>query len=615
MSENKKKCSPTLRNFNPETWVSEWSNTENVDDSFIKSGLIFGHLIKKIDDKFDYIISKHGTYSEHEVAYFQQHATLEYFLNGSHEEAKQINVNQLMESIVDGTKLMLKSSSIEFNERKPTKVYHELLKLASERLYLMEQWRKVELGRYKLDENLNYYYFRSSDNNLDFGEIIAVQRFADHLHQLQYEFRTSPETIPLKISEVPSYILAHTEGFEVEFKTPDSRFMEQAYLLYCQIPFYYEELCQVKFEGYPEVTIIDLVETWLVLSSFATAVITSEYHQRTGRSYQAVDSDFLISVIARCRNISVQSASQALSIFSVTRDKIEDFYLTPILVVGSQYFISLPVLISGQFTRVVDYHLQKNVLGTKIGKKKYKKGKFFENHSATVLSHHIEQNQLLQSNFCKVLKVGYKQPKGKKNEEIDIVLRIGKTYLLIEAKSFIYRVGSVGFENNLNTIRKSKFEQKKAFFIDDFLDFKEKYDPNYHENKIEDENIVSCYLTSSPHCVGMKVNDVPVVDMSVLERYFGNGDMILLEQDGVQHRFPFYTTQDEAEKNLRRYLNNPPPLERFKQSHSYLKTSIGEFEGKAVNLDSAFFNLKDMEETICLKLIESSSTWFKNADS
>ncbi|AXQ98778.1 hypothetical protein D0N37_14275 [Pseudoalteromonas piscicida] len=310
--------------------------------------------------------------------------------------------------------------------------------------------------------------------------------------------------------------------------------------------------------------------------------------------YYAFSKEELIEVLLRCTDFSLKKSDQIISLFTNEKSllKTSDLYLKPLYEKDGKIHLCVPALLTGQFTRVVDFYINNEVEPAVSNQKTQNKGKFFELDFGHELTTQIDNNEVLSNIFCKVLKIGFDQEKGKDNEEIDIVLRIGETYLIIEAKSFTYRVGSSGFKNNLETLKESKLGRKKEFFIEEYQRFKEIYDPTANF-LLDEEKVLCCYLSSSPHGVGILVNDFPVVDPSILERYFGIGSFTLVDSKKGNKEFLFYKNTREAETNLKRYLKELPQLYHYKNCFGYSNTYFHDFyEGKKVEFSEALFDFR-----------------------
>lgn len=103
-------------------------------------------------------------------------------------------------------------------------------------------------------------------------------------------------------------------------------------------------------------------------------------------------------------------------------------YIRPLYQIDESIHLCIPTLLTGQFTRVVDYYVNTEIAPAVKSKKSENKGRFFELDFVDALEEQIRNNKRLKNIFCKVLSVGFEQRPGKDNEEIDIILRIGNLF-------------------------------------------------------------------------------------------------------------------------------------------------------------------------------------------
>ncbi|MFH4412012.1 hypothetical protein [Vibrio diabolicus] len=555
---------PTSYFFDSNRWEANFNDDEKGKSSLFHDGLIIGSLLRDIDKRCSSLISNDNGVSEFELLCYQQFKTIE-FLSAVKNGQFQEDPTGVLEVIHEATQLNLTISKPHFESFKALDLYDELFNLASRRVYLTNQWNKIEKSNWSFEKENGNLILSPNSKELDFGEKIAIQRFSDHLNQLFDTARKSGGLVDEKIKLIPSYISNKNEVVTIEFDFPDQNVAIQNQLILCQYPYHYLDYFHKPLKKYPDLTLSDIRYFWIIFSKLAHSILEGAIEGNRINVPISFSKEELISILTKCVDISPQKAKQLIEIHTNTRKHLRDFYLKPLFLFDNQYFMSLGVLISGQLTRVIDHIVMEN-----LNSKKLEKGKLFEKQFINTISSQMQKNEILKNGFCKVLALSFKESKHKKNEEIDIIIRIGETYLLIEAKSFIYRTGTVGFHNNFNEIKKSNAQQKIEFFINEYPRFKETYDKDCNF-EFSPKNVIFCYLTSVPHATGIKINDMPVVDSSILERYFGQGHFEMQNENGESKLFAFYNNFEEAENNLLRYLENPPQLQRFRDSFNYTK--------------------------------------------
>ncbi|MFV9066122.1 hypothetical protein ABQ366_12595 [Serratia fonticola] len=600
------KHTPTTYFFDSKKWAENFKSTERNTSRLYSDGLIIGSLLREVDEKCAKLIEALNGFSEHEILTYQQVMVIALLLDIRNGKFTG-NPDPILEAIHESSQLCIKISTSKFSEYNPQKAYLDLYNLAHNRIYLENQWQKVTKSNWYFKRDGIELTLSPSEREVDFGEKIAVQRFRDHLLQLLQVAIHDGGFVDPKIKSLPSDIFNVNNRFGVNYSSPSKESAIQHQLILNQYPYYYMDYSHIPLKSYPKLTLLDVRYFWIVFSSMSECIINTLSTGGDVHLPVIFSKEELVSILTRCIDINTCQAEQLVELHTNMKSELADFYLKPIYKVSDSYYISLGVFISGQTTRVID-----EVVKTQLNIKELEKGKLFEKHFKRIISDQISNNKILQNGFCRVLSLGFKQSKGRQNEEIDLIIRIGETYLLIEAKSFIYRTGVTGFHNNLNELKGSNAKQKVNFFISEYGRFKEIYDQEAKFD-LKLENVIFCYLTSVPHATGIKVNGMPVVDSSILERYFGQGNFELRNKKNESKIFKFYDNFKEAEVNLRRYLNSPPQLQRFQNSFGYVKSdNVMKLNGININFQEALFNLnKEQDAQVVSYLWSLADSWHR----
>ncbi|MGR5476291.1 hypothetical protein ACPV5A_03745 [Vibrio chagasii] len=606
----KNKHTPTSYFFDFKKWASSFNDNERSTSSKFNDGLIIGTLLREVDEKCSRLVEKSNGISEYELLAYQQFLVIELLI--AIEDGKFTGVpDSVLEAIHESNQLCIKISTERFSEYKSQGIYHELHHLASNRIYLEKQWEKITKSNWSFEKKGVDLVLCPSAREVDFGERVAVQRFEDHLLQLSEKAVLDGGFVDPKIKLLPSEVFKTNDGFGVNFDYPGKEHAIQHQLILNQHPYYYMDYNNISLREYSSLKLLDVRYFWIVFISLSKCIINTFLAGRNINLPVTFSKEELVRILIHCIDLSDSQAEQLIDLHTNTKSDLADFYLKPLYKINDEYFISVGVFLGGQITRVID-----EVVKNQLNKRELEKGRLFERNFKSLISEQICKNKILQQGFCRVLALGFKQSKGKQNEEIDIIIRIGETYLLIEAKSFIYRAGITGYHNNLKEMKESNAEQKVNFFIDEYKRFRETYDKEA-KFEINPENIVFCYLTSVPHATGIKVNDMPVVDSSILERYFEQGSFELRNQQYESKLFKFYDDFEEAEKNLKRYLDNPPQLQRLKNAFSYVTSDhVMNLDGMNIFFQEAMFNLNEEQEVKTLShLWNLADSWCRGLKS
>jgi hypothetical protein len=596
---------PTSYFFDTNKWSNQFKNQN--DQHLYQAGLMIGQALRKTDDEFSALIANNHSFSEKEIIVLLQFHTFELFANL--ETSGLIDkANIILESIHDAVQLIMKTARNKNTSYKPMEVYESALGLATRRIYLESQWHKIFYSKWQLKAHDQHWQLVSCKNDRDLGEKMAVYRFQDHLNQIMHGTADKGGVKDNNIRFIPTKIITRQGQLGIQYDKPTQQTYLLNYNLLSQHPFYLIPLISKPFKQFNLLTLKTLRYFWIIFQALSLSLLNAYKDGSLSYATSYFSKQELKDILNKCLTFSDQHNDQLIDLFSNNQKMMADFWLNPLYQLDDQYWILLAPFLTGQFHRVIDDKLKNQVFVTEQNRK----GKLFEINFAQMLQAQINKNTILQQGFCHIVKVGYKQLKGKKNEEIDIILRIGKTYLLIEAKSFVYRVGSEGYHNNMTTLVDSNIQQKRDFFIEDYEHFKSCHD-HTADFELKPERVLSCYLSSVPHAVGTKVNSVPVVDSSLLERYFGNGNFQIIDLEQKTHIFPFYKTFEQAEENLSRYLSELPQLHKYQANLKYTTKDIGiNFDNKKVLIDEAYIDLSLENEIKSAQwLLTMKDNWHK----
>ena len=162
-------------------------------------------------------------------------------------------------------------------------------------------------------------------------------------------------------------------------------------------------------------------------------------------------------------------------------------------------------------------------------------------------------------------------PPGEQGEEIDLVIVIADTVLLVEAKCILWPDDSLQFARYRDTIEGAvkQIKRKHDAVVRHYTDFSNRLAQLGYALPAS-PTITCCVLTNSAVFAGFPVEGVPIVDLEILDAFFEN-DYIKVEvqQQGKvveRHTLRFYKDKTEAGHVFEAYLLDPPPLRDMKQS-------------------------------------------------
>lgn len=155
-----------------------------------------------------------------------------------------------------------------------------------------------------------------------------------------------------------------------------------------------------------------------------------------------------------------------------------------------------------------------------------------------------------------------------------MLFRLGNIVIIGEAKSIVATDSPISCFRSYKTLEKATEQVKrKSNFIKENI--------NEICNRLgwplsdTEYSFVPIVLTSNNFYVGFSINDVPIVDNKIFTKYFDDNEVpIISVLDGNNYKnlawYIIYKSQEEAEKNIKKYLFNPPQIvdtaESLKQS-------------------------------------------------
>lgn len=502
------------------------------------------------------------------------------------------------------------------------KQFDSLLAVASNRIYLVNLWKKVRDIRYIVSECRGCMIFEPGDEFEEYGRVLMVHRREELYRQCIFQ---SGRDGAIDISKngaflkamgpklIPGDISCAGKAGKVQYVDPNQEFYLNLYALIIQIPFYFRSLFDTPFKGSPGLNFRKFIVLWSVLFEISRITcnkiksIKSREYIDTYDLCRYEKSD-IYSILQMCTKFEINTIRDFVGIISESKFNVHDLWLTPLVELENEYCL-IPNACFNNFQWLFEEIQKKYIEGVKVQGKTVKKGKLFEMEVVDWFNSNISMNDILRDK-CRAIYIG-KQFKNTNNQELDVVVRIGSTYLIIEAKGFKFGVCTDDYAKRRDElIRNCDIQEKRQAFIDNYSWFKKNWDSDA-DFDLNPDKVLVCYLVSSSHLLGLDVNGAPVVDFHMLERYFlMNGFTVV---DGVNDKDvgrPFYNDVTEAEGKLKGYLYRLPQLDLYRDNY---KCEVSHdvswrFRGNIVFVKEGRMSISDVDrERYALKLLEGVS--------
>lgn len=229
----------------------------------------------------------------------------------------------------------------------------------------------------------------------------------------------------------------------------------------------------------------------------------------------------------------------------------ESFWSKPLFRVGDWIYISIHSLHSTMPVFLLDEWLKLSFSNTYD-----KKGMMFEDF----LKKEIKRLCIEKEFFSNILEQK-KYTIKKQSEEIDFIWETKNCIVIAEVKCIDYPFTSRITNNHFKVLEKAATQvtRKKDFF-----------EKNHELFSIQNFNkvIIPCIIINYPCFSGLKVNNIPVIDIGLLENYLSVGGLGNLSLDIYDEKISikeyYYSNEDEFSTNIEKLVDNSPYLNQLK---------------------------------------------------
>lgn len=342
---------------------------------------------------------------------------------------------------------------------------------------------------------------------------------------------------------------------------------------------YYAELLDEPQPLLAGLSINRLLDAWSVVSQVALVLVgqVSEKHvvgldkeseTRAWLSEYApvVQVQALIQSLSSMSRFSRSESKALIDFLTYKGEAGQEIWAQPLIQVGKASVA--PVFSAAtvpNLRRLVDVWLRQ--LGVDLARR----GPAFEMYLRAEVQQGIRNSKVLSGHAWSIQDDYTFKPRNGREEQIDLILVIGSTVVVAEAKCILEPTDSKAVAMHRKTvlgaavqaIRKSKaIEDNSDEFIADVKKLGFSLAPNF--------SVLPLVVVSTTTHIGVPANGVPVVDEYILSRFLDGefedvgimgGDLAIKKT----HKTIFYSNVEEAEANLGKYFKEPPQMERFKE--------------------------------------------------
>jgi hypothetical protein len=330
----------------------------------------------------------------------------------------------------------------------------------------------------------------------------------------------------------------------------------------------YAKLLDEALPDFSGLTLNEVIDGWRLLQSLSLVMFDNLKSIRVNnvkdflRYAPTISRDVLVATFSRAFQIDREKSARLLEVFVFGNGKNYDTWSQPLIPIGSDFCLALPCIHSINLLRVVEGWMRRGGLDLD------RRGKEFEIFCIDEIDKCIKKSSIKTDTqlIRKSIKFHFS---NNRSEEIDVIIIIADTILLIEAKCVLWPDDSLQFANYRDTVEKATAQITRKYLAvrDNFREFSERLQSLGYKAPVNPK-IVPCVLTNSAVYSGFKFNDVAVVDLPILTAFFSNrhskfekrfGDKIV-----EKHEISFFMDGKNAGQVVESYLGDPPQLSDLK---------------------------------------------------
>lgn len=334
---------------------------------------------------------------------------------------------------------------------------------------------------------------------------------------------------------------------------------------------YFDELLKLEMPGFSNLTLEHLLSSWEILFALSESLMErfpkddSVYStKKLSQFAPSVKKKDLIRIISEGLGITFELSSTIVNLFTFKPIPKCEIWTHPLIEADSKSIIPIfTAIVSSNLLRAIEYWLKTS--GIDFGSKGY----LFEKEVRASLNRAIVRSKTIKN--CMVRSENISFSHNKRSEELDIVIKFGNHLLIGEAKCIIYPTDPLEYFNYFKTLNHGaeQIKRKCQFVSDNLIAFMGLIDDKEYE--LEKINVIPFVITNRSLGVGFNIDSVPIIDQFILNRFFGEGEwekFVTFKHNGsrsVGEVERFYETEEEALKNVLKYLSDPPQINFFKK--------------------------------------------------
>lgn len=613
--QNKVEFNPFNDNFNYEKLMTKLVDANDYDISIASNTPVFNMYFKEMYKELEALVTSYGISSEVLMKYFIGLANSDYFSlkKASVEQVKHelylenlssmrvpssdvhigdMNIIASLETIVDILNVIINylrffkhkevNGSIQETEilkdvlrtYRFSNIYYNIknaydtalwedgyIEKKPEKLYIKYIDKKYSIntrvGTFRQQKNILGFLLNLENMLSNSGtKLLSPAKYA----MLKKSFMAKRKPVALKSTTVNykgiiSYILS-TDKRDVKV----NEYLKKGQ---ASIVAYYPYLNDLKLPKLNNLTIIDLLVLLSQLNELISGIEEVNLEKVTLKqlAFKMKEID-LVKYFLKTTFYSEMDIKTFLSL--ITSDGNSETRLnlwkTPLIRYRNIYYVCIPSIIAPNFLYLIDEWLEEGGYGAELEER----GKIFESFVKETASTHLVQKNL-PFNIPKKDKFY-----NEKNEyeEIDFIISLEDLLIVAELKNIKYPMEPRDYHNSLKRLREGaeQAKRKSEFIIHNQKCFTKDL------GDVSKKRILPLVITNFSIFSGLKVNDVPVIDLMLLESYIGSGEFTRLKVEVLESKnemtkletIKYYDNNNEFILNFVEFMNSPLPIQDLK---------------------------------------------------
>ena len=330
---------------------------------------------------------------------------------------------------------------------------------------------------------------------------------------------------------------------------------------------YYQYLLNESLPKLHNFTLNEMINGWRLLQSLAAVVFgeISPLVSKKGKELPGVASvkelprfapkiasRILFATFAKALRMEKHRAQQLVEVFVFRGASSQEIWTQPLVPSDDDYCLVIPCIHSVHLDRIVEGWMRQGGLELE------RRGPEFERFCWEILQIPVALSPIKEAITIVNQSVQFSPP-GERGEQIDLVIMVANTVILIEAKCILWPDDSLQFARYRDTIEGAvkQIKRKHDVVTCHYTDFANRLAQLGYVPPASPK-IVCCVLTNSAVFAGFPIEGVPIIDLRILEDFFENDWTRIAgwQQGEIFERYSvqFYKNKMEAGHVLEEYL-------------------------------------------------------------